>query len=145
MNKRILVHDYAGHPFEVQLSRDLARRGYDVLHLYYGHNNTPKGDLEKRTSDPDTFTVEGIYTKEPIRKYSYIKRWFQDIEYGNLMATRIKTFKPDFLLSANTPLDSQKIIMRACSQVGTKFIFCSSVCLTVISERTPLILSGSQN
>jgi len=123
MNKRILVHDYAGHPFEVQLSRDLARRGYDVLHLYYGHNNTPKGDLEKRTSDPDTFTVEGIYTKEPIRKYSYIKRWFQDIEYGNLMATRIKTFKPDFLLSANTPLDSQKIIMRACSRVGTKFIF----------------------
>ncbi len=123
MSKRILIHDYAGHPFQVQLSRELARRGYDVLHLYFGHNNTPKGDLEKRTSDPDTFTVEGIYTKEPIRKYSYIKRWFQEIEYGNLMAARINTFKPDFLLSANTPLDSQKIIMRTCRLAGTKFIF----------------------
>ena len=123
MYKRILIHDYAGHPFQVQLSRELAQRGYDVLHLYFGHNNTPKGDLEKRTSDPDTFTVEGVYTKKPIRKYSYIKRWFQDIEYGNLMAARISIFKPDFLLSANTPLDSQKIIMRACSQAGTKFIF----------------------
>lgn len=123
MNKRILIHDYAGHPFQVQLSRELARRGYDVLHLYFGYNNTPKGDLEKRTSDPDTFTVEGVYTKGPIRKYSYIKRWFQDIEYGNLMAARINAFKPDFLVSANTPLDSQRIIMRACSQAGTKFLF----------------------
>lgn len=123
MNKRVLIHDYAGHPFQVQLSRELARRGYEVLHLYFGHNNTPKGNLEKKITDPETFTVEGVYTKEPIRKYSYIKRWLQEIEYGNLMAARINTFKPDFLLSANTPLDSQKIIMRACSQVGTKFIF----------------------
>jgi colanic acid biosynthesis glycosyl transferase WcaI len=123
MGKRVLIHDYAGHPFQVQLSRELAWRGYDVLHLYFGHNNTPKGNLEKRTSDPDTFKVEGVYTKEPIRKYSYIKRWFQDIEYGNLMAARIKTFKPDFLFSANTPLDAQRIIMRACNQTETKFIF----------------------
>ena len=123
MNKRVLIHDYAGHPFQVQLSRELARRGYEVLHLYFGHNNTPKGDLEKRTSDPDNFTVEGVYTKEPIRKYSYLKRWFQDLEYGQLMAAHIKTFKPDFLLSANTPLDSQKLIMRACDKAGSKFIF----------------------
>ena len=31
---RILVHDYAGHPFQVQLSRALAQRGHDVLHAY---------------------------------------------------------------------------------------------------------------
>jgi glycosyltransferase involved in cell wall biosynthesis len=123
MNKRILIHDYAGHPFQVQLSRELARRGYEVLHLYFGHNNTPKGDLEKRISDPETFTVEGIYTKKPIQKYSYLRRLFQEIEYGTLTAKRIRMFKPNFLLSANTPLDSQRIIMRACNQLGTKFIF----------------------
>jgi glycosyltransferase involved in cell wall biosynthesis len=123
MNKRILIHDYAGHPFQVQLSRELAHRGYKVLHLYFGYNNSPKGDLEKRTTDPDTFRVEGVYTKEPFRKYSYIKRLFQEIEYGKLIAERIKIFKPDFVLSANTPLDSQKSIMRACTQEGTKFNF----------------------
>ena len=123
MKKRVLIHDYAGHPFQVQLSRELARRGYEVLHLYSGHNNTPKGDLEKRTSDPANFRMEGIYTKEPNRKYSYLKRWFQDLEYGQLMAAHIQTFKPDFLLSANTPLDSQRLIMRACSKAGIKFIF----------------------
>jgi glycosyltransferase involved in cell wall biosynthesis len=144
MNKRILVHDYAGHPFQVQLSRELAWRGYDVLHLYFGHNNTPMGDLKKRTSDPDAFTVEGVYTKKPIRKYSYIKRWFQDIEYGNLIAARIKTFKPDFLLSANTPLDSQKIIMKACNQVGTKFIFwlqdvSGLAAMKILSRKIPIL------
>ena len=123
MSKRILVHDYAGHPFQVQLSRELARRGYEVLHLYFGHNNTPKGNLKKKTTDPVTFTVEGIYTKQPIRKYSYLKRWFQEIEYGKLIAERIKIFKPDVLLSANSPLDSQRIIMHACTQDGIKFIY----------------------
>ncbi len=27
---KILVHDYAGHPFQVQLSRALAQRGHQV-------------------------------------------------------------------------------------------------------------------
>jgi glycosyltransferase involved in cell wall biosynthesis len=123
MVKRILIHDYAGHPFQVQLSRELARRGYDVLHLYFGHNNTPKGDLVKRTSDPATFTVQGIYTKAPIQKYSFVKRWLQEIEYGNLITARIKTFNPHVVLSANTPLDAQKKILRACQRINCKFIF----------------------
>jgi len=123
MGKRILIHDYAGHPFQVQLSRELARRGYDILHLYFGNNNTPKGDLEKRVSDPRTLSMEGIYTKQPVQKYNYIKRWLQDLEYGNLLVARIKTFNPDFVLSANTPLEAQKKIMQACRMVGSKFIF----------------------
>lgn len=123
IKKRILVHDYAGHPFQVQLSRELARRGHEVLHIYFGHNNTPKGNLEKRDGDPETFQVEALYTKETVQKYAYLKRWLQDIEYGNLMANRIAAFKADFLISANTPLDSQKIIAQACKKTGTKFIF----------------------
>jgi hypothetical protein len=31
---RVVVHDYAGHPFQVELSRALAARGQDVFHLY---------------------------------------------------------------------------------------------------------------
>jgi len=40
---RLLIHDYAGHPFQVQLSRELARRNHEVLHLYAGYNVTPHG------------------------------------------------------------------------------------------------------
>jgi hypothetical protein len=62
------------------------------------------------------FTVEGVYTREAIQKYSYFKRRLQELEYGDLAAARIKTFRPDFLISANTPLDAQKIMMRTCRQ-----------------------------
>ena len=49
---RILVHDYAGHPFQVQLSRELARRGHDVLHLYCSSTHTPRGDLARASGRP---------------------------------------------------------------------------------------------
>ena len=42
---RISIVDYAGHPFQVQLSRKLAERGHDVLHLYFGQAITPRGML----------------------------------------------------------------------------------------------------
>ena len=51
---RILVNDYAGHPFQLQLSRSLARDGHTVLHTYFGAYQTPKGrteDVYKRQAD----------------------------------------------------------------------------------------------
>ena len=33
---RILIHDFAGHPFQMQLSRQLAARGHFVTHVSRG-------------------------------------------------------------------------------------------------------------
>jgi len=123
MKKRILIHDYAGHPFQVQLSRALAMRNYEILHLYYGYNNTPKGDLQRRDTDPSNLNIEAIYTKEPVQKYSYVKRWLRDIEYGKLISQKIKAFRPNVVLSANTPLDAQKLIYKAVKQQKSRFVF----------------------
>jgi colanic acid biosynthesis glycosyl transferase WcaI len=120
---KILVHDYAGHPFQIQLSRELARRGYRVLHLYYGYNNTPKGNLKRCATDSEHLSIEGVFTQDRIRKYSYVRRWFQDLEYGNLVAQRMDEFKPDVVLSANTPLDAQRIILSKSRKIGSRFIF----------------------
>lgn len=120
---RILVHDYAGHPFQVQLSRELARRGHEVFHLYAGYNNTPKGNLSINNSDPGRFHLEGIFTKQPLEKYSFIKRWLQELEYGKLLADRIASLRPEVVLSANTPLDSQKKAIKQCQEMDIKFIF----------------------
>ena len=32
---RILVHDWAGYPYPVEVSRELARRGHTVRHLHF--------------------------------------------------------------------------------------------------------------
>jgi len=120
---RILVHDYAGHPFQAQLSRELARRGNDVLHLYYEANNTPKGNLTHLPSDPKNLSIHGIVTKEPIQKYNYLKRLLQEIEYGRLASQRIRKFSPEILISANTPLESLRYIYKTCRKENSKFVF----------------------
>ena len=49
---RILLHDFAGHPFPAQLSRELASRGHTVTHAFCGVVTTGRGDLSRRTDDP---------------------------------------------------------------------------------------------
>ncbi|MEA2536558.1 MAG: colanic acid biosynthesis glycosyl transferase WcaI, partial [Chloroflexota bacterium] len=71
---RIAVHDYSGHPFQVQLSRELARRGHEVLHLYSTTFQTPKGPLDPLPSDPRSFMIEGIDLGETFQKYSFVRR-----------------------------------------------------------------------
>lgn len=123
MNKRIIVHDYAGHPFQIELSRALASRGHDVMHIYYGHNNTPKGDLQRRVSDPESLTINPVYTKAPLQKYAYFKRFFQETEYGKGVVQAIRTFKPDVVISANAPLNTQKLIFKAVNKSEARFVF----------------------
>jgi len=57
---RILINDHAGHPFQVQLSRSLASRGHQVLHTFTAGLQTPRGALQRREDDPDTFAIEPI-------------------------------------------------------------------------------------
>jgi glycosyltransferase involved in cell wall biosynthesis len=121
---RIVVHDYAGHPFQVQLSRELARRGHDVWHLYYGYNNTPKGNLRNDgSSSSGSLVIDALYTKEPVQKYSYLKRWLQDVEYGRVLAEKVIEIQPDVVITANTPLDSLHRAMPVCHAQNARFIF----------------------
>ncbi|NPV76922.1 MAG: glycosyltransferase family 4 protein [Anaerolineae bacterium] len=120
---RIGVHDYAGHPFQVQLSRELARRGHQVIHYYCGHNNTPKGNLLRHVDDPERFRIKPIYTRNKLQKYSLFNRWRQEIEYGNLLVKEINNARIEVILSANTPLDSQRIILSNCKKNAVPLIF----------------------
>jgi len=45
---KIVVHDYSGHPFQVELSRELARRGHTVHHCYSDSISTWQGALRRR-------------------------------------------------------------------------------------------------
>lgn len=141
---RIGVHDYAGHPFQVQLSRELARRGHHVIHYYCGHNNTPKGDLLKRADDPELFFIQPIYTREKLQKYSLFNRWRQEIEYGKLLVEEIRNSGVEIILSANAPLDSQKIVQSHCKKNAVPFIFWvqdlnGRAAYKILARRLPLL------
>jgi colanic acid biosynthesis glycosyl transferase WcaI len=120
---RIVVHDYAGHPNEVYMSRELARRGHEVLHLYAGSIETPRGELVKTPSDAATFDVDGVFLTKPFLKHTYVRRQLQEIEYGRLLVDRVAAFKPHVVLSGNTPLFPQGRLIRHCRRSGTAFVF----------------------
>ncbi len=121
--RRILVHDYSGHPFQVQLARSLARRGHEVLHVYSESFQTPKGDLAARPDDSLGFRIAGLSLSEPFQKSSFLKRRAQEIEFGRMVASEVRRFQPDIVLSANAPLDTQAVIHKAARACGARSVF----------------------
>lgn len=71
---RILVSDYSGHPFQVQLSRELARRGHQVRHVFSAGFQTPKGNLAVQPGDPDGFEIVPLRNRKPFAKGTFLAR-----------------------------------------------------------------------
>ncbi|MEM9997883.1 MAG: glycosyltransferase family 4 protein [Bacteroidota bacterium] len=125
---RILVHDYAGHPFQVQLARALARRGHTVRHLFSSTNQTPQGQLSRLTDDPPSFSVVGVaMEKGALEKGArslsvLLERRRREIEHGTKVARAVADFRPDVVLSANTPLDAERLIVAAARKQDARFV-----------------------
>jgi colanic acid biosynthesis glycosyl transferase WcaI len=119
---KILVHDYAGHPFQVQLSRELARRGHQVLHLHFQELQTPKGKVARQPDDPPAFSVEGARIGEPFQKRTLLHRRRQELAYAARAAQRLSQFAPEVVLSANTPLEVQKVLMNSARRLDARFV-----------------------
>jgi glycosyltransferase involved in cell wall biosynthesis len=120
---KILVHDYAGHPFQVDLSRELALRGHEVSHAYFQGDLGPKGKLEKSSADPAGLSFTGVSLERPYDKASFVRRRFDDVSYGKAVAKLLHSSKPDIVISGNTPTDAQSAIIGACRKMGSAFVF----------------------
>jgi colanic acid biosynthesis glycosyl transferase WcaI len=120
---RVLIHDYGGHPPQVQLSRELASRGHVVRHLYCASVTAPRGAVARRPSDPDTFDVETLSLGAEFARYSPAKRLTQERAYGRVLVAAAEVFEPEVVISANTPLLSQRAIARWCRRRDVPFTF----------------------
>lgn len=120
---RIFVHDYAGHPFQVDLSRELAARGHAVTHAYFHGDGGPKGRLDHSPSDPPGLSFEGVRLARPYDKASFVKRRFDDVAYGKSVASLVASRKPDIVISGNTPTEAQSSIVRSSIATGAGFVF----------------------
>ena len=120
---RIIVNDYSGHPFQVQLSRELARRGHNVLHVFSADFQTPKGNLQRTSADPVGFDVLGITLGKRFPKENLLRRRGHEIAYGRMVASEIAKFAPDAVIGCNNPLDAQRLILAATKRNQARFIF----------------------
>lgn len=118
---KIFVHDFAGHPFQVQLSSELARRGHSVVHAYFADIPGPKGKLSGSGEYPN-LRIEPIHVDREFEAYSYFQRMRTHREYARIVCRKIRDFKPDVVLSGNTPTDAQYVLSRACSKGKIRFV-----------------------
>lgn len=112
---RIVIHDYAGHPFPVQLSRSLALRGHSVTHAFASQLLTPRGELKCLPDDPPRLEFRSVPMSPAYRrnKYSFIKRLGYERAYGDELIKLIDELRPDVILSGQTPSDPQWAFARA--------------------------------
>ena len=119
---RILIHDFAGHPFQVQLSRQLAGRGHRVTHVYAAGLPGPKGQLSSVTSDPSCLTIRGIQLSSHFKKYSAHRRFISQRKYAGDLKRLIHQTKTEVVLSGNTPIDVQAELLWHCRKNRVGFV-----------------------
>lgn len=113
----VVVNDYAGHPFQIDLSRELAARGIRVDHAYCDTNVTPRGDL---TDTSNELEIVGISTGSSFEKYDAKKRLIAEIRYGVSSARLLVKRRPDITLNSNVPIISLAIISMVAKALRIK-------------------------
>jgi colanic acid biosynthesis glycosyl transferase WcaI len=99
---RILVHDFSGHPFQAELSRELSRRGHVVTHSWCAAHVSGRGRLEAEPGERLVFAP--IAVGERIDKLSFASRLVKEFRYGRQLARQTGRLRPDVVLLANVPI-----------------------------------------
>ncbi|WP_428340885.1 glycosyltransferase family 4 protein [Mycobacterium sp.] len=120
---RLVVHDYSGHPGQVHLSRELARRGHHVEHQYCASYTTGRGATDRRDDDPELFAVRAIKLSSEFARYSPIARLRQELQYARMSARAILAAGPDVAVLSNIPLLSLFLLTFSLRLRGVPYVF----------------------
>ncbi len=121
---RILVHDYAGHPFQAQLSRELARRGHSVVHAYYLTVGKRNGAVERLDGDPRTLLFRPIrLSAAAAANVGTLRRPRHELAYAWALGRVARSLRPDVVISANTPLIAQRWLLSVAHRSGAAFVY----------------------
>lgn len=144
----VVVHDFSGHPGQLKLSRELARRGYTVQHHFCESFTTGQGATSTTEADPVTFSVRGIRLSGEFARYSAWRRIIQEIKYGFLTVRATWQIRPDLVICSNLPLISLMVFTVALKLGRIPYIFWwqdiySDAINTVARQRLGMLLGGA--
>ena len=83
----------------------------------------PRPHRAYQTAQAAGVEIHDIGLGRPINKYALFQRWRQEEHYGRLVAQDCTAFNPDVVLSGNTPLSSQRQLLKTCRKRGIRFVF----------------------
>ena len=101
---RIHLHDFAGHPFQAQLSRALCAAGHEVEHGFAAQYRSGKGSLSVRPADPAGLSFTPFATVRPFVKYGLTERLRYEREYARQLTRHLVRTRPDVTVLTNVPL-----------------------------------------
>jgi len=119
---RLLIHDYGRFPFIFQLARKLAERSVQVCYVYSAAV-PERASLTDAPNKPPGLEVVAIPVAGPLAKIDFVKRRKQEIAHGKALCEVAARFRPDVVVSANTPLDPQTALQRWCRHNGVRFVY----------------------
>jgi colanic acid biosynthesis glycosyl transferase WcaI len=96
----VYVHDFAGHPFQAELSRRLADLGHVVRHTYAAEYTSGKGDFRSAAG----VTFAPVTVGRPLHKYSVRRRTDYEVRFARRLWRDLKGADPDVVVLCNTPL-----------------------------------------
>ena len=101
---RLQVHDFSGHPFQAELSRELAARGHSVDHVYSAQYSSGKGKLAKTPDDPALLGFSPLEAGQPFQKYSALGRMRFERAYARTWLEHNRRTEPECIVACNVPL-----------------------------------------
>jgi glycosyltransferase involved in cell wall biosynthesis len=119
---KLLIHDYPGHAFPVQLARALAGNGHEVIFVWSSTFQGPKGPVARKAGDPPGLRFVPIDLDRPVDKYNFLRRGLQERALGRMLVALIERERPDVVIG-NGPLDILWPARRACARVGARYVY----------------------
>ncbi|MBD7996091.1 glycosyltransferase family 4 protein [Arthrobacter sp. Sa2CUA1] len=113
---RLQVHDFSGHPFQAELSRELAARGHAVDHVYSAQYSSGKGALERTPEDPALLRFSPLDSGRPFQKYSAVGRLRFEQAYARAWLEHNRRTSPECIVACNVPLFALEGFRRAAAR-----------------------------
>ena len=96
---RVVLDDFAGHAFMLDLAEAMKRAGHEVTYAYCDTNLSPHADFAAAE-----VPVTPISTRRPFEKYSVIRRVVNELEYGWGSARLLWRKRAEVSILNNQPL-----------------------------------------
>lgn len=119
-SKRVVIHDYAAHPFTLELAHSLVRRGHRVAYLHGGALRSPRADMTSGDG-ASLVDVRAVDVRETPRTAAGPRRLLQEHRYGRALGDEIRRLRPDLVIS-NGALDIQAAAQRATHGASAAFV-----------------------
>lgn len=97
------MHDFAGHPFQAELSNELAESGFTLVHTFFGHVGPTKA-LAEDVYKNGRIEFQKISLKQEYEVHNLPKRILFELKLAGKLLSIHYRFRPHVTIFANTPL-----------------------------------------